>query len=109
MSSARRANSHARRSTACHAGRADGTDDRGGNSYQLADAFCKQARVRISQLFSGLWDNTDALDVRLAKQVLDGRYTWLEEGIIDPSIEGPWIASTESGPSSRENVHRSFT
>ncbi len=88
---------------------ADGTDDRGGNSYQLADAFCKQARVRISQLFSGLWDNTDALDVRLAKQVLDGRYTWLEEGIIDPSIEGPWIASTESGPSSRENVHRSFT
>jgi hypothetical protein len=38
--------------------------------------------------------------------VLTGRYTWLEEGIIDPSIPGPWIASAEPGPSKAEDVHR---
>jgi hypothetical protein len=38
--------------------------------------------------------------------VLAGRYTWLEEGIIDPSIPGPWIAEAEPGPSKTENVHR---
>ena len=35
-----------------------------------------------------------------------GRYTFLEEGILDPSIEGPWIADAEAGPSAAENVHR---
>ncbi len=85
-----------------------GTDGRATTSRELADAFCQQARVRISELFSGLWDNTDALDVRIAKKVLGGRYTWLEEGIVDPSIDGPWIGGAEPGPSVRENVHRSF-
>jgi hypothetical protein len=40
--------------------------------------------------------------------VLSGRYTWLEEGIIDPSIDGPWIGAAEPGPSQREDVHRTF-
>ena len=35
------------------------------------------------------------------------RTTWLEEGIIDPSGEGPWIADATPGPSRRRpNVHR---
>ena len=72
---------------------AGGTDGRAATSRELADAFCQQARVRIGELFSGLWDNTDALDVRIAKGVLSGRYTWLEEGIVDPSIDGPWIGA----------------
>jgi alkylation response protein AidB-like acyl-CoA dehydrogenase len=86
-----------------------GTDGRAATSRELADAFCQQSRVRIGELFSGLWDNTDALDVRVAKKVLSGRYTWLEEGIIDPSIDGEWIGAAEPGPSKRDNVHRSFT
>jgi len=36
--------------------------------------------------------------------VLDGRYTWLEEGILDPSIEGPWIA--QDGGTAKPDVHR---
>ena len=61
-------------------------------AVELADAFCRQARVRAEQLFDQLWHNCDDSDRTLARGVLDGRYTWLEEGILDPSIEGPWIA-----------------
>ncbi|HUK69242.1 MAG TPA: acyl-CoA dehydrogenase family protein [Streptosporangiaceae bacterium] len=85
-----------------------GSDGRSGTSQELADAFCQQARVRIGELFSGLWDNTDALDVKIAKKVLSGRYTWLEEGVVDPSTEGPWISAAEPGASKRDNVHRSY-
>ncbi|MGN6679419.1 MAG: acyl-CoA dehydrogenase family protein [Streptosporangiaceae bacterium] len=73
---------------------------------ELADVFCVQARLRAEEKFSQLWSNTDATDSALAKHVLAGRYTWLEEGIIDPSIPGPWIAPAEPGPSKSENVHR---
>jgi hypothetical protein len=78
--------------------RADGT------AVELADAFCQQARVRAEQLFDGLWRNSDDSDRTLARGVLEGRYTWLEKGIIDPSIEGPWIA--QDGGAANENVHR---
>jgi hypothetical protein len=76
---------------------------------RLADAFCRQARVRIEELFDGLWRNTDALDSRLAKQVLGGEFTWVEEGVLDMSIPGPWIAPANPGPSEKENVHRTVT
>ena len=75
-------------------------------AHELADVFCAQARLRAEELFAQLWSNTDATDSALARQVLAGRYTWLEEGIIDPSIPGPWIAAAEPGPSKAENVHR---
>jgi hypothetical protein len=38
--------------------------------------------------------------------VLGESYTWLEEGIVDPSGEGPWIADATPGPTAKENVHR---
>jgi alkylation response protein AidB-like acyl-CoA dehydrogenase len=80
-------------------------DDRP-EAYELADAFCAQAQVRIGQLFDRMWHNTDDLDAGLAKRILAGRYAWQEEGVLDPSIPGPWIAAAEPGPSERENVHR---
>jgi alkylation response protein AidB-like acyl-CoA dehydrogenase len=79
---------------------------RGAVASELADLFCTQARLRAEELFDQLWSNTDAADSALARRVLTGRYTWLEEGIIDPSIPGPWIASAEPGPSKAEDVHR---
>src|SRR5262245_42950921 len=86
---------------------ADGASaQRGMVSRELADVFCGQAMLRAEEKFSQLWSNTDATDSALAKHVLAGRYTWLEEGIIDPSIPGPWIASAEPGPANTENVHR---
>ncbi|MET9955708.1 acyl-CoA dehydrogenase family protein [Streptomyces sp. NPDC006339] len=82
------------------------TGDHGREAQQLADAFCRQARLRIAELFGRLWANTDDLDRKVVDGVLAGSYTWLEEGILDPSDDGPWIADTTPGPSDKENVHR---
>lgn len=82
------------------------TGDHGREAYQLADAFCRQSRIRVEELFGRLWTNTDALDRKVVEGVLSGTYTWLEDGIIDPSGDGPWIADAAPGPSTRENVHR---
>ncbi|MFI6293431.1 acyl-CoA dehydrogenase family protein [Nonomuraea sp. NPDC050790] len=76
--------------------------DLGRRPQELADTFCLQASRRVQTLFSTLWDNNDAQEVRLARYVLGGRYDFLEEGILDPSIEGPWIGAPEGG----ENVRR---
>jgi hypothetical protein len=73
---------------------------------ELADAFCRQSRVRIGELFGRLWRNTDAIDHRLATRALTGRYRWLEDGVLDPSIAGPWIAEPQPGVSRRENARR---
>ncbi|MER6951411.1 acyl-CoA dehydrogenase family protein [Nonomuraea sp. NPDC000554] len=78
--------------------------DLGRRPYELADTFCRQARRRVESLFAALWDNSDSQDVRLAKYVLDGRYTFLEEGILDPSIEGPWIGVPQGGESVRRKI-----
>ncbi|MGP4090184.1 acyl-CoA dehydrogenase family protein [Streptomyces sp. KR55] len=80
--------------------------ENGREAYQLADAFCRQARIRVDELFGRLWTNTDDLDRQVVKGVLAGRYEWLEHGVIDPSSEGPWIADATPGPSQKENVHR---
>lgn len=96
-------------SAACvraQAERADGTAD-GSAAEELADTFCRQARIRVRQLFDSLWDNTDDEDVRLTRNVLDGHYRRLEEGILDPSEgTGPWIAEWQMGPSTEENLLR---
>ncbi|CAL9599657.1 putative acyl-CoA dehydrogenase FadE10 [Streptomyces sp. enrichment culture] len=80
--------------------------ENGREAYQLADAFCRQARIRVEELFDRLWNNTDDLDRKVVKNVLAGGYEWLEQGIVDPSDDGPWIADAAPGPSARENAHR---
>jgi hypothetical protein len=80
--------------------------ERGSTAPELADLFCAQARLRVEELFGQLWSNTDSPDAALARRVLAGRYTWLEDGVIDPSIPGPAIAPAQPGPSVTPNVHR---
>jgi alkylation response protein AidB-like acyl-CoA dehydrogenase len=82
------------------------TGQHGREAYQLADAFCRQSRIRVDELFGRLWSNTDDLDRKVVKGVLAGTYEWLEQGVIDPSGDGPWIADATPGPSRKENVHR---
>jgi alkylation response protein AidB-like acyl-CoA dehydrogenase len=82
---------------------------RGETAYQLAGVFCEQARLRVERLFDQLWSNTDDSDRRLADRLLDGHYTWLEDGVIDPSEgTGPWIAGWQPGPSAAENKARRY-
>jgi alkylation response protein AidB-like acyl-CoA dehydrogenase len=80
--------------------------EHGTEAYQLADVFCRQARIRIEEYFDRLWTNTDTIDRRLVKGIMSGAYTWLEDGIVDPSDDGPWIADATPGPSTKDNVHR---
>ncbi|PGH52499.1 acyl-CoA dehydrogenase family protein [Streptomyces sp. Ru87] len=89
--------------------RAEMLRDEGGHgreAYQLADAFCRQARLRVEELYGRLWSNTDSLDHKVVRGVLAGTYTWLEDGVLDPSGEGPWIADAAPGPATRPDVHR---
>jgi hypothetical protein len=47
----------------------------------------------VEALFHGLWANDDHADHDAGQRILDGRYRWLEEGVIDPSGEGPMIGA----------------
>lgn len=85
--------------------RADGAAD-AASAFELADAFCRQSRMRAEALFGDLWSNADESDRALAAAVMAGKYRWLEDGVLDPSTPGAWIAEAEPGPSKHENVHR---
>ncbi|WP_051470665.1 acyl-CoA dehydrogenase family protein [Arthrobacter sp. 35/47] len=75
----------------------------------LAEVFCGQARLRVEQLFTDLWRNTDSADYKLARSVLDGRHSWLEEGILDQSEgSGPWIAEADGTPLNAPDLHRRY-
>jgi hypothetical protein len=82
---------------------------RGQQSYELAEAFCQQATLRVEGLFDALWTNTDSTDAALARNVLKGRYTWIEDGIVDQSEgTGPWIAHWEAAASTETDLARRF-
>jgi hypothetical protein len=64
---------------------------------ELADLFARQARRRVDALFGALFDNDDDHNYQAAQQVLDDRYLFLEEGIADPSGDGPMVAGQPEG------------
>lgn len=84
-------------------------EEHGDGPVELADAFCEQARRRVDELFDRLWHNSDATDRKLARAVQEGRYTWLEDGVLDSSVDGPPIADATPGPSTQPNVHRKLS
>jgi alkylation response protein AidB-like acyl-CoA dehydrogenase len=93
-------------------GRARAEQDNRPEGLELADLFCRQARLRADALFAALWDNTDSVDVRAAKRVLDGRYTFLEDGVLGGSSvlggtgDEAWVAAWEPGPATVPDVRR---
>ncbi|HEY1173953.1 MAG TPA: acyl-CoA dehydrogenase family protein [Verrucomicrobiae bacterium] len=49
---------------------------------ELADCFCRNARLRIARLFTALHENADRGNHKLAQGVTEGKYEWLEQGIL---------------------------
>ncbi|MDI2037098.1 acyl-CoA dehydrogenase family protein [Paenarthrobacter nitroguajacolicus] len=83
--------------------------EQGAAAFELAEAFCEQARVRVDEYFDQLWRNTDDGDHDLSRKVLAGDYGWLEAGILDQSEgTGPWIGDASPGASKKENLHRKY-
>ncbi|HEX6573409.1 MAG TPA: acyl-CoA dehydrogenase family protein [Gemmatimonadaceae bacterium] len=53
----------------------------------LADTFCREARVRIEELFRNFYGPNDDNMYRLAMSVLKGEHAWLEQGIARGDTE----------------------
>ncbi|MFF2412022.1 acyl-CoA dehydrogenase family protein [Streptomyces sp. NPDC058092] len=81
-------------------------DGVGDTATALADAFCHQARLRVGELLNRLDNHSDERDRAVAGRVLAGNCTWLEDRVVDPSTDGPWIAETEPGPATGRNLRR---
>ena len=81
--------------------------ERADEARELADAFCAQARGRVDRLFHDLWANCDDQNYKTAQGVLEGRYEWIEQGIVDPSGEGPMIAEQPEAVSEQSAVEAS--
>jgi hypothetical protein len=67
------------------------SEERKAEAFELADLFCRQARRRAEALFHSLHDNDDKFNYRAAQRVLEGRYEWLEDGLLDPA-DAPLLA-----------------
>ena len=49
---------------------------------KLVDYFCRLSRLRIEALFHAIHHNADRQGYSLARKTLEGRYTWLTQGIV---------------------------
>jgi hypothetical protein len=59
-------------------------DPQNASPVELADIFCRLARRRVDESFRRVWQNDDRATYRLAREVLDGKHTWLESGVVTP-------------------------
>ena len=50
--------------------------------YELADLFCRQARMRNRGLFRTLFRNADTATYRVARKAMDGSYDWMYSHIV---------------------------
>lgn len=66
--------------------RADAARKAGGaraaEAVELADLFCIQSRRRVREKFHAVWSNDDVAAYSVARKTLDGRYNWLDEGMV---------------------------
>ncbi|HET9276334.1 MAG TPA: acyl-CoA dehydrogenase family protein, partial [Gemmatimonadales bacterium] len=49
---------------------------------RMADVFSRHSRRKVEQLFATVFDNDDVPTYSLAREVLDGKHAWLEDGIV---------------------------
>ncbi|HUP65860.1 MAG TPA: acyl-CoA dehydrogenase family protein [Thermoanaerobaculia bacterium] len=59
------------------------------NAPEIADLFCREARLRIEQNFATLFDNHDDFAYRIASKFLKGEYQWLEGDLVEGIMPTP--------------------
>ena len=52
------------------------------SAEELADLFCKEATLRIQREFKSQRQNDDKMIYKIGRNMLEGRYQWLETGIV---------------------------
>jgi alkylation response protein AidB-like acyl-CoA dehydrogenase len=57
-------------------------------SDNLADLFCRQARRRVQILHRAVYCNDDQVAYKRAREVLDGKYQWIEDNIVSSWRKG---------------------
>jgi len=68
------------------------------NALELADVFCREARVRIDGYLRQMFGPNDTAVDHTARGVLGAEFTWLEQGIVDTLYSAPTPGSTEAAP-----------
>ncbi len=53
-----------------------------GQAEELADLFCKEMTLTICHEFKAQRENDDHMIYRVGRKILEGKYLWLEEGIL---------------------------
>ncbi|MEO8033229.1 MAG: acyl-CoA dehydrogenase family protein [Acidobacteriota bacterium] len=59
------------------------------NAMDLADVFCKEARMRVDYNFKHLFDNHDEESYKLVSQLLKGDFDWLQGELVDGLVASP--------------------
>ena len=56
---------------------------------ELAELFGRHARRRVEERFAAVFDNDDVATYRTAQQVLEGKHSWLEQGMVRYDTSAP--------------------
>ena len=59
------------------------------NAADLADVFCREARMRVETNFRQLFDNHDEESYKLVSKMLKGEYDWFRGPMVEPVMPTP--------------------
>jgi alkylation response protein AidB-like acyl-CoA dehydrogenase len=71
---------------------------------ELADLFSRHARRRIRANFRALFANEDVVTYKAAMGVMEGRYEWVESGILDFAVH-PTARAADALPEATPPAH----
>ena len=60
----------------------DEHDPQDEGAEELADLFCREAAIRVKREFRAQHENDDKMIYKLGRNFLEGKYKWLETGIL---------------------------
>src|SRR3954452_25635327 len=59
------------------------------NAIDLADVFCREARIRIENTFNSLFTDYDDAAYKLVQHLMKGEYDWFEGKLVQPIVPTP--------------------